>query len=78
MQGCSGPTLPTLPRGSRGVGEVEAHLCAGDQCSGWKREEDSLGWVKFNLSEWLARPGELQAPRWEGAKCKPAQEQEWG
>lgn len=58
------------------MGKVEAHLCAGDQWGGWKQEEDSLGWVKFNLSERLARPGELQAWRWEGAKCKPAQEQE--
>lgn len=31
---------------------MEAHLCAGDQWGRWEREEDSLGWVIFNLSEW--------------------------
>ena len=35
-------------------------------------------WVGLYLTCGMAQPGELQAWRWEGAKCKPAQEQEWG
>lgn len=54
LQACRVARSPTLPTPSQGLtwsGRGGAHLCAGDQCSGWKREEDSLGWVKFNLSE---------------------------
>lgn len=59
-RGWPGPSLPRLPRGltwsGRGVGASVRRGPAGRvEAAG----RGSLGWAKFNLSELLARPGEL-------------------